>query len=106
MTITSYVEGEDDIIVGDFLTLKLRVDYPNLNKGQQSGYVHSKTYPYLRRDAWYLIITDEALNGIAAVEKLPIEEDFFEKEFKEKMVRPGPIAFTVMLANDSYKGLD
>lgn len=80
-----FVEGEDDIVIGDLLTCKLIVTFPNLKKGQQSGYVCSKTYPYLRRDSWYLIITDVALDGIACVEKLPIDEEVFEKTFLERM---------------------
>jgi hypothetical protein len=102
----AYTAGEDDICVGDMLTCKLRVDYRNLKKKQQSGYVHSRHYPYLRRDTWYLIVTDNNFMGLAAVEKLNVEEDFFEKEYKERVVRPGPIDFTVILVNDSYKGLD
>ena len=102
----AFVPGEEDIVVGDMLTCKLRVDYINLKKGEQSGYVHSKHYPYLRRDTWYLIITDETLTGLAAVEKLNVEEDFFEKEYTERITRPGPIKFTAILCNDCYKGLD
>jgi hypothetical protein len=94
------------MVVGDILTCKLRVDYKNLKKGEQSGYVHSKHYPYLRRDTWYLIITDETFTGLAAVEKLNVEEDFFEKEYQERITRPGPINFTAILCNDCYKGLD
>lgn len=30
---TAVVEGEDEIVVGDILTFKLRVDFKNLNKG-------------------------------------------------------------------------
>ena len=103
---SAYVNGEDDVCVGDILTCKLRVDYHNLLKGEKSGYVHSKNYPYLRRDTWYLIVTDELFTGIAAVEKLNVEEDFFEKEYKERITRPGPINFTAILCNDCYKGLD
>jgi len=53
------VEGEEEIVVGDILTCKLTVTYFNLEKGEKSGYVHSQHYPYLKRDNWYLIITDE-----------------------------------------------
>jgi hypothetical protein len=77
-----------------------------LKEGEQSGYVHSKTYPYLRREGWYLIITEETMTGLAVVEKLPVEENFYEKEFMEKISRPGPIKFVAILVNDSYKGLD
>ena len=102
----AFVDGEPDLIIGDLLTCKLRVDYKNLKKGEQSGYVHSKHYPYLRRDTWYLIVTDETMTGLAAVEKLNVEEEFFEKEYKERLTRAGPINFVAILANDSYKGLD
>jgi len=103
---SAFVDGEPDLVVGDYLTVKLRVDYKNLKKGEQSGYVHSKHYQYLRRDTWYLIVTDESMTGLAAVEKIDIEKEFFEKEYKERLTRAGPINFVGILANDSYKGLD
>lgn len=106
LSMSAFVEGEDEIVVGDILTCKLRVDYYNLDKGQKSGYVHSKHYPYLKRDNWFLIITDEQFTGLAAIEKLTVSDNFFEKEFKERIQRPGKIAFTAILTNDSYKGLD
>jgi hypothetical protein len=103
---TAEVEGEDEICVGDILTCKLRVDYYNLPKGSKSGYVHSKHYPYLKRDNWFLIITDDQFISLAAIEKFSSTENFFEKEFKERIGRPGKISFTAVLTNDSYKGLD
>lgn len=106
VTMEAGVRGENSACVGDILNCKLKVEFLNLEKGEQSGYVHSRTYPYLRRDCWYLIITEQTMTGIAAVEKLPIEENVFEKEFQEKITRTGPIEFTCIIANDSYKGLD
>jgi len=106
LTMTAFVEGEDEIVVGDILTCKLHVDYYNLPKGMKSGYVHSKNYPYLKKDNWFLIITDETFTGLAAIEKLTVTENYFEKEFKERVSRPGKISFTSILTNDSYKGLD
>lgn len=106
LTMTAFVEGEDEIALGDILTCKLRVDYLNIEKGERSGYVHSKHYPYLKRDNWFLIITDESFTGLAAIEKLVVTDNFFEKEFKERVQRVGKIAFTAILTNDSYKGMD
>jgi len=68
--------------------------------------VHSKHYPYLKKDNWFLIITDESYQGLAAVEKLSVTDNFFEKEFKERVQRPGKISFTAVLTNDSFKGMD
>jgi len=33
LTMTAFVEGEDEIVVGDILTCKLRVDYYGLEEG-------------------------------------------------------------------------
>lgn len=82
---TAFVEGEDETVVGDILTCKLRVDYLKLKKGERSGYVHSKHYPYLKKDNWFLIITDDTFTGLAAIEKLEIKDSFYEKEFKERI---------------------
>ena len=106
LTMKAFVEGEDEIVVGDILTCRLEVKYHNLKKGQKSGYVHSKTYPYLKRDNWFIIITDETFTGLAAVEKITTTEDVYVKEFKERIQRPGKISFTAVLVNDSFKGLD
>lgn len=106
VTLTADVPGEKTVAIGDVLKCKLRVEFLNLKDGEQSGYVHSRTYPYLRRDSWFLIITEASMTGIAAVEKLPIEKNVYEKEFSEKIARAGPIEFVCILANDSYKGLD
>jgi hypothetical protein len=98
---TAEVEGEDEICVGDILTCKLRVDYYNLPKGSKSGYVHSKHYPYLKRDNWFLIITDDQFISLAAIEKFSSTENFFEKEFKERIGRPGKISFTGVSINSA-----
>lgn len=106
ITMTAFVEGEDEIVVGDVLTCKLRVDYLNFEEGEKSGYVHSKHYPFLKRDSWYLIITDDSFTNLATVEKIVTTNNYYEKEFKERIQRVGKISFTAVLSNDSYKGLD
>jgi hypothetical protein len=106
LTMTAFVQGEEEVVVGDILTCKLTVEYLKLKEGERSGYVHSKNYPFLKKDNWFLIITDENFQGLAAVEKLQVTGNTYEKEFKERIQRPGKISFTAILTNDSYKGLD
>lgn len=100
------VEGEEDILIGDMLSCKVIVKFPKLEKDQTSGYVHSSSYPYLRRDKWYLIITDVSYEGLAQIEQIPANDRYFEKTYKEMIFRTGPVGFVAVLANDSYKGLD
>jgi hypothetical protein len=85
LTMTAEVEGEDEIVVGDILTCKLTVTFLNLEEGQRAGYVFSKQYPFLRRDCWYLVVTDESLMGLAACEKITTVDNVFTKEFKERV---------------------
>ena len=106
LTMTAEVIGEKEVCVGDVLTCKLRVECLNLAAGQRSGYVHSKHYPFLRRSNWFLIITDAQFMGLAAVEKIPLTETSYEKEFKERVQKAGKISFTALLLNDCYRGLD
>jgi len=106
VSMTAEVKGTEEINVGDLLNVKIRVDFKNLKKGEESGYVHSSQYPYLRRDSWFLIITDKSMTGLACVEKLDIENEFYEKELNERITRVGPINFVALVVNDSYKGLD
>lgn len=106
MTMKAEVIGEEGFVVGDVLNVNLRIDFLNLEKGQQSGYVHSRSYPYLKKDSWFLILTEQTMTGLAAVEKIDITQDFYEKEIQEMISRPGPINFVAILTNDSYKGLD
>lgn len=79
------VENEDEIVVGDILTCKLKVEYLNLKQGEKSGYVCSKYYPYLKRDSWYLIITDDSFVNLAAVEKINVTDRIYEKTFQERI---------------------
>jgi len=103
---TAEVEDEEEAVVGDVLTCKLTVQFQNLESGQKTGFVHSKHYPYLKRENWFLIITDENMQNLAAVEKLYLSDQKYEKEFKERIHRPGRISFSAILTNDSYRGLD
>ena len=77
VSMKSYVEGDEECCVGDTLTVKIRAEFKRLKEGQSSGYVHSKSYPFLRTDSWYMVITDPTFQGIAACEKLEFREDFF-----------------------------
>jgi len=106
LKLTAFVEGEQEVAVNDILTCKLEINFKNLVKGEKSGFVHSNYYPYLKRDNWFLIITDKTLTNLATVEKLTIQDNYFVKEFKERVSKPGMVSFIALLINDSYRGLD
>ena len=106
MTFTAEVVGEDECVMADLMTIKIRVDFLNVQKGSKSGYAHSKHYPFLKRDQWFLIISFPWPLGLYVVEKLVITDNFFEKTIKKKLERKGELTITANLANDSFIGLD
>jgi hypothetical protein len=59
------VKGSIDIAVEDMLTITLRVEFPNLQKWKTTGYIHSNKYKFLRKDGWYIIVTDKSFQGVA-----------------------------------------
>lgn len=40
------------------------------------------------------------------MDRLDVEQEFFEKTFRERMSRQGPVNFIAVLTNDCYRGLD
>jgi hypothetical protein len=100
------VEGEKEIVVGDILTISLRLTQRNLGEKQSLGFVHSNRFPYLKQSSWYLIFTDQEEINFLAMEKLIIKEKVFVKEIKERLGRPGLMQFFMILRNDSYRGFD
>lgn len=100
------VEGETDIAVGDFLTIKITVNHLNLDEKQSLGFVHSNKFPYLKKSSWYLVFTDAEDNELLGIDKLIINEKVHVKEMKDRMQRAGTIELHFHLKNDSYRGFD
>lgn len=100
------VEGEQEVAVGDFLTIKLVVTHVKMQDKQSLGFVHSNKFPYLKRSSWYMVFTDPEENDMLAMDKLVITEKVHTKEIKERMQKPGVINLTILLRNDSYRGFD
>lgn len=101
-----FVEGEEEIAVGDILTIKLTITHKNLGDNDTLGFIHSNKFPYLKQSSWYLVFTDAEEINFLAMEKLPIKEKVHVKEIKERLGRPGIMQFFMILRNDSYRGFD
>ena len=106
VTTDYFVEGEKEIAVGDILTIKIQIDHKNLGDKETLGFVHSNQFPFLRQSSWFLVFTDEEENDFFAMEKLVIKEPTHVKEIKERLSKPGVMAFSMILRNDSYRGFD
>eukprot|EP00913_Durusdinium_trenchii_P014175 g13302.t1 len=50
-----FVQGEDEICIGDVATLELRLLRSNLQEGQAVGYAHTPLFPSAQvREAWWV----------------------------------------------------
>lgn len=104
--VSQFVDGEQEIAVGDIVTIKIQITHVNLIDKQSLGYVHSNKFPFLKHSSWYLVFTDDDENDIKGMDKLIIKERVHIKEIKERMTQPGTISLSIHLRNDSYVGFN
>jgi len=57
---TVEVEGEATITASDIISFEIKITYDNLSKDQCPGYVCSKSYPFIKKSNWYIVIVDAA----------------------------------------------
>jgi hypothetical protein len=124
-TAVAFTENQKDMVASDFITWQFKVTYPNLTEKEFPGYVHSRSYPFLKKQAWYVMVTDETKNKVVLVHKLmfrsskaeegrvtnleniknePLNETIFE--LRQRLGRPGNFRFLCTFINDSYVGFD
>jgi hypothetical protein len=44
------VEGQQDIVAGDVVTIKFKLIRENFKENEKSGFIHSNVYPFLKRE--------------------------------------------------------
>lgn len=54
----AYTEGETEMTASDAVTLEFKIKLPLLNEKQYPGYAHSRNYPYLKKQGFWVIISD------------------------------------------------
>lgn len=124
-TAKCFTENQEEMFASDFITWQFKVQYPSLSEKEFPGYVHSKAFPFLKKQAWYVMVTDESKQRIIFVQKImlratkneegrianieeiqkePLNEAIFE--LRQRLGRPGQYRFLVTFMNDSYMGFD
>jgi len=56
----AYTEGEMEMTMSDAITLEFTIKYTNLNEKEFPGYAHSEKFPFLKKQGWYILLTDVA----------------------------------------------
>ena len=76
----AFTEGESTITKTDVVSLKFTITYVNFPIEQAPGYLHSNAFPFVKRQSWYLIITDGANKEMVV---LVTKMDFKDKDGKD-----------------------
>lgn len=74
----AFTEEEKEMTMSDAITLKFTIKYDNLTEKEFPGYVCSRNFPYLKKSAWHLLVTDGATK-----EKLVIHHKMMVKDKNE-----------------------
>lgn len=83
LKVTTGVAGEQEVAVGDILTIRIEITQVNLEEGQQAGFSHSNTFPFLKKNHWYLIMMDKDENEFFHLERITLHERVYVKEIKD-----------------------
>lgn len=109
----AYTEGETNITMSDAITLKFTITYTQLAEKEAPGYVHAEAYPFLKRQNWYIIVTDAATKEmVIMIAKLAFEDKEREDcntatlEMRQRFGKAGSFAFHVRFMCDCYMGFD
>lgn len=101
-------EGLDDIMVGDVVTLIVKLERENLKGNEKANPVCSRTFPVLKQEKYYLFMTDITETNIFTFIKFTDVDREQEKEIKFQappgMV--GNILLKIHCFSDSYVGLE
>lgn len=106
VTSTAEVVGDDEIVAGDFVTIKVTATLDNVKEGEEPGYVHSNNYPYLKKCHYYVLITDAQQQMVFDMERVTPHGNTVVKEIKQRFARAGTFNLRAVVKCDSYIGFD
>merc|ERR1712118_362753 len=101
-------DGEEDICVGDVVTLTVTLTRTNLQEGEAAGFVHAPYFPAEKSEEWYVFLlkdysTNPKIMGMSVVEET---NHTTTTEIKMRASSTGRFTFTVVALSDSYAGID
>jgi translocation protein SEC63 len=99
-----FVEGFEEIIMEDFLTIKLTVERNKIQGKQEIGNAHSNRFPVLFTEKVCVLITQET--RIIYETSLDVKTETTTHEWKHMAREPGLYKFKVEFYSMTYKGMD
>lgn len=108
MSVNTTVEvvGDDEIVAGDFVTIKVTATLENFKEKEVPGYVCSMNYPYLKKCHYYVLITDAQQQMVFDMERVTPHSNTVVKEIKQRFARAGTFNLRALVKCDSYLGFE
>mmetsp|Transcript_29085 Transcript_29085/g.5263 ORF Transcript_29085/g.5263 Transcript_29085/m.5263 type:complete len:116 (-) Transcript_29085:220-567(-) len=113
VTAEAFVEGSEDIVEGDLMTIKVTINRLHLEEDEEQGYVHAPYFPFNKYENVWIIIGNIQLNQVYHIKKLTdqgkvIVDDSFKIPIGGYpiLIRPGNYTWDVTVKSDSYYDID
>ncbi|OII72658.1 hypothetical protein cand_011860 [Cryptosporidium andersoni] len=101
------VDDEEDIVVGDLVTIDITLNRSKLDENEAIGPIHSPYFSGTKYEEWWIFAITKGSNPhILGNTRCTSNEKFVEGKIQFLLETPGNIEISIVIANDSYEGLD
>jgi len=102
-----FVEGEDEICVGDVATLQVRLLRSNLREGEAAGAAHTPLFPGAQvPEAWWLLWEGKGKGAKSMCKRLVDPSREVVADVKFRVPSAGKSSCRFFLVCEAYAGLD
>jgi len=107
MSARAYVEDEDEICVGDIVTVEFMLTRNHLNEGESQGTVHAPFFPKSIKEEWWIFLLDPsgASRILGHMRKKGSEREIVDK-ICFQAGKPGQFNYVIHALSDSFLGID
>lgn len=104
LDVEAFVEGFEEILFEDFVTIKVTVERGNIEEDKEIGISHSASFPDLIKEKVCVILTLQ--DKIIFETNLEVDKKITTHEFKHMVREIGSFKFQAELFSLNYKGVD
>jgi len=102
-----YVEDEDEIVVGDIVTVEYTLTRNHLDEGQTQGFVHAPLYPKPVSEEWWIFLLEPSgQSRILGFERQKSQERVITDKIRFQAGKAGKFNYLLHALSDSYLGID
>lgn len=105
-TLEKTEERVREVRKGDVMTIEVKFNILNMKEKEERGYIHSNTYPYIKKDNFTIIITNHDGSRIFNFERVffRFKTNTFTMQWRPQDAMD--LHLIIYVKSDSYKGLD